>query len=434
MSDNKFDLLSIRPLIIGLILISILVLPKRNMTLSVALSLVSVTPTIETDPVPTSGDAADDPAIWIHPTVPGLSTIIATDKALGGGIVVYNLDGSQIQYLPDGEINNVDLRYNFPLGGESVALVTASNRTNDSIAIYKVDPSTRQLVNVAANTNNVGISVYGACMYRSPTTGKYYHFVNNKSGVVQQWELFDDGAGKVAAALRRTFDVGTQVEGCVADDVFAEFYIGEESVAIWKYGAEPGDGELRSQVDVVGPAGQLTANIEGLTLYYDSTHDGYLIASSQGNSTFVIYNRSDNAYVGTFEIVAGNGIDKVSGTDGIDVTNFPLGSLFPQGVFVAQDGNNDVGNQNYKLVPWQAIANAFSPALTIDTLWDPRLVGANDLTPTPTPTPTGTPTPTSTNTPAASPTYTLTPTATIIPAQSNHWLYLPLIVNSAPHS
>ena len=36
---------------------------------------------------------------------------------------------------------------------------------------------------------------------------------------------------------------------------------------------------------------------------------------------------------------------------GIDVATTPLDASFPSGVFVAQDGENDEGTQNYKLVP-----------------------------------------------------------------------------------
>ena len=39
-----------------------------------------VTPVVETSPVPHTGDAADDVAIWVHLTDPVLSTIIGTDK------------------------------------------------------------------------------------------------------------------------------------------------------------------------------------------------------------------------------------------------------------------------------------------------------------------------------------------------------------------
>jgi len=115
---------------------------------------------------------------------------------------------------------------------------------------------------------------------------------------------------------------------------------------------------------------------------------GYLLASSQGSDKYAVYRREgNNNWVMTFKIGVRNGIDDVTVTDGIDVTNFNLGPNFPQGVFVAQDGHNDDGHQNYKLVPWQAIANRVNPPLIIDTSWDPRQVGAGGTLSTPMATP-----------------------------------------------
>jgi myo-inositol-hexaphosphate 3-phosphohydrolase len=95
-----------------------------------------------------------------------------------------------------------------------------------------------------------------------------------------------------------------------------------------------------------------------LTIAYGSDGKGYLIASSQGNSTYAIYRREgDNTYVKSFRIVAGN-IDQVTDTDGIHVTTTNLGPQFPNGVFIAQDGVDDKGKQNFKLVPWQLIVAA----------------------------------------------------------------------------
>src|SRR5439155_10573837 len=106
--------------------------------------------------------------------------------------------------------------------------------------------------------------------------------------------------------------------------------------------AEPDAGTSRTLVDKTGA--------------YGRNGTGYLIASSQGNSTYVVYRREQsNQYVKTFRIAGGNGIDGTSDTDGIDVTTAHLGPAFPHGVFVAQDGHNDNGNQNFKLVPWQLI-------------------------------------------------------------------------------
>lgn len=330
-----------------------------------------VTATVETEPVPSTGDAADDPAIWVHPTDPAQSTIITTNKK--GGLVVYDLSGHQIQYVPDGPIYNVDVRYNFPLGGERVGLVAATNRAENSIAVYRVNPTTRQLENVASRPLVVDSSAYGACMYHSPATGRYYLFVDSAKGQVEQWELFDDSQGQVDGRLVRAFDLGRQTEGCVADDELAYFYISEEAVGIWKYGAEPEAGTDRTLVDALKPGGPLTTDVEGLAIYYASDGTGYLIASSQGTDEFVVYRREGkNPYVMTFAIGKGGGLDHVSDTDGIEVTNFDLGPDFPQGMFVAQDGHNDNGNQNFKLVSWPVIAEAMIPTLTIDTTRDPR--------------------------------------------------------------
>jgi 3-phytase len=275
-------------------------------------------------------------------------------------------------------MNNVDLRYNFMLGGKPVALVTAGNLTNNAIAIYRVDPTTRLLTNAAARIITPGLAIYGSCMYHSPTSGAYYVFVNAEDGTVEQWQLFATPSDQVDAVLRRSFDVGTRVEGCVADDEAQTLYIAEEAIGIWKYGAEPNTGEARVQVDSTGASGHVTSNVEGLAIYYAKGGGGYLLASSQGSDNFAIYQRAgNNAYVATFAIVTGNGIDHVSHTDGIDVSNFALGSPFEQGLFVAQDGYDESATNNYKLVRWQDIATAVSPALAIDTSWDPRQVGSS---------------------------------------------------------
>ncbi len=315
-------------------------------------SLEMVTATVETDPVPNGGDAADDPAIWINPKDPAQSTIIGTDKR--GGLAVYDLSGKQIQYVADGQMDNVDLRDGFKLGGQDVSIVTASNRKDNSIAIYKVNPQTRTLENVAARKIKHGLSVYGMCMYRSAKTGKIYYFGNSKSGDVEQWELFEQG-GKVDAKKVRNFKLGSTVEGCVADDELGHFYISEEAVGIWKFNAEPEAGTERTQIAKVGD-GRLFADVEGLAIAYGKDGAGYLMVSSQGNHSYVVYRREgNNEFVKNFRVGNGDAVDGCEETDGIDVTTANLGSAFPNGVFVVQDGFNDKGNQNFKLVPLQAI-------------------------------------------------------------------------------
>src|ERR1041385_3346449 len=54
---------------------------------------------VQTAPVPHKGDAADDPAVWIHPHDPALSLILGTDKL--GGLHTYNMDGSAHDLVAD---------------------------------------------------------------------------------------------------------------------------------------------------------------------------------------------------------------------------------------------------------------------------------------------------------------------------------------------
>ncbi len=317
---------------------------------------IPVRATVETDPVQSSGDAADDPVIWRHPIDGAQSTIIGTDKKRG--LMVYDMNGRVLQELPDGKLVNVDLRHDFPLGGSPTAIVTAGNRGDHSIAVYAIDPLTRTLRNVAARRLGVDVDlgVYGSCMYRSAVDRAVYVFITSKSGEVDQWRLLETRQGTVDAVRVRHFDVGSQIEACVADDELGFLYIGEETVGIWKYAAEPAGGDHRIAVDSTGPTGFLTPDVEGLSIFLGVGGAGYLIASSQGRDAFNVYRREGrNEYVTTFTIEEGNGIDRVTHSDGVDVLNASLGPRFPDGVFVTQDQQNEGGRQNFKLVPWPAI-------------------------------------------------------------------------------
>lgn len=322
---------------------------------------IVVSATVETDPVRSYGDAADDPAIWVHPDDPSLSLIIGTEKKRG--LNVYDLAGNELQSLADGRMNNVDIRYGFDLGGKSVDVLTASNRSNDSIAIYVIDPDSRTLRSVAVEVIDSGMTdPYGQCMYRSAKSGEYFVIINDSSGLVRQWQLEASDDEYIGATLVREFQLDSQTEGCVADDATGDLYIGQEDFGIWKYSAEPTANEDRTLVDTVD-GGNLTADVEGLAIYHGPGETGYLLVSNQGADNYAVYRREgDNEFIGHFHVVTNEllGIDGSSETDGIDVTSANLGDAFPNGLFVAQDGRNISPDerQNFKLVPWERIAEA----------------------------------------------------------------------------
>ncbi|PLW82151.1 3-phytase [Kineobactrum sediminis] len=347
---------------------------SRDATPPARAGFVAVQAGLQTAPVATPGDAADDPAIWVHPTDPSLSTLIGTNKQ--GGLYVYDLRGNVIQYLEDGQINNVDLRYNFALGGEQVDLVTASNRTDASINIYRVDPASGRLTEVADGLQATNMAdTYGACMYQHPVTRATYVFVNDSSGLYRQWQLHDSGNGRVRTDLVREFSVPSQPEGCAADDEYGVLYVGEEDEALWLFDATAdGDSEGRVIASIAeNPA--VKDDFEGVAIYYGESGNGYLIVSSQGNDSYAVYDRrGGNRYLGSFVVTANPvlDIDGASETDGLDVISTPLGEDFPFGLFIAQDGRNlmPAAYQNYKAAAWEHIADALE--LEKHTGWNPR--------------------------------------------------------------
>ena len=119
----------------------------------------------------------------------------------------------------------------------------------------------------------------------------------------------------------------------------------------------------------------LVADLEGLTLYYAENGTGYLIVSSQGNSTLHVFAREgNNRYIGGFQV---QGVEE---TDGLDVINVPLGRQFPSGLLVVHNGHapapdetspiNGFAYENstqWKFVRWEDVAAAFPKPLNVDT-------------------------------------------------------------------
>lgn len=336
----------------------------------------SVTAKIETAAVEDGEDAADDPAIWLDPTNSANSKIIATNK--GGGVLVYDLNGKELQNYKVGKMNNIDIRYDFQLGDKKVDIVGATNRSTNTIDIFAIDGNTGKLTDIVAAPIKAKMKeVYGFSLYHSLQSDKYYALVLGKEGEFEQYELTDNGGGKVAGKLVRQFKLATQSEGLVADDEYGMMYIAEEDYAIRKYDAEADGGTTPLATVDIADGRRLQDDIEGLTLYYGADGHGYLIASSQGSDSYAIYDREgNNAYITSFKIADGQLTDGTSSTDGIDVLGFGLGEQFPYGVFIAQDDSNMNNgkelNQNFKVVAWEQIAKGAKTPLLMDNKVDPR--------------------------------------------------------------
>ena len=140
---------------------------------------------VETSPVISNEDAADDICIYENIGNPEKSLIIATDKKYG--LVIYNLDGEILYDYPFGRVNNVDIINNFNFGGESFPLICGSNRSTNTIELYKLNVNDLSLELILKEDNKSSLEdVYGITFYNS-NNGEYIFVSDKETGEVEQW-------------------------------------------------------------------------------------------------------------------------------------------------------------------------------------------------------------------------------------------------------
>jgi 3-phytase len=385
----------------------------------------------------------------VHPGNSAKSLVVATAKEgglrvynLSGGLV-QSLAAPAAPGPDDspGRFNNVDLLYGVRLGASTVDLAVVSDRGRDQLRTYRINPSgtSAPLTDVTAATAplvfaadaaavNDQRTAYGLATWKDRASGRLYALVSQRhETTVALMELTADPAGTVtyhkvrSISLPSSFTLpnGTrwtpcddpgdlpQVEGMVVDAASGVLYAGQEDVGIWKvpvtltaapilvdkvreYGTPLAYDEATEECVQAGPdpgygGAHITADVEGLTIYYRANGRGYLLASSQGDNTFVAYQRSGaNAFLGSFRVAPDADAEDPDGSeecDGAMVMNVPLGGTFDEGMFVVQDGYDapevlDGAGEprtatNFKFVQWDEIADELD--LAVDTTgWNPR--------------------------------------------------------------
>ncbi|MXO71563.1 phytase [Alteraurantiacibacter buctensis] len=316
---------------------------------------VTVTALAETVPVGTANqDAADDPAIWRNTANPQASLIVATDKK--AGLYVYGLDGQVKSFTNSGLVNNVDVVDLGQSGGAQGVIVVASDRndlTQAVLQVYRLNTATATLEPLANGPGGAGEG-YGLCLgYRDGVLRAYSVLKEGRTHEVR----IDLAGATPQFTMERTLTVASQPEGCVVDNRNGTLYVGEETRGLWRFAAGTSAGELVAPIDNQ----YLVADLEGLALAPSGTDGGYLVASSQGDNAYAVFALPGVTPVGRFRIAAGT-LGATEETDGIDLVLGDFGPLYPQGLFVAQDGHNAPAAQNFKLVSWQAVAEALGLA------------------------------------------------------------------------
>lgn len=313
-----------------------------------------------------------------------------------------------------GRFNNVDLVHGLRLSSGKADLAVTSDRGHDRLRFHRIDrdraggpltdvtdPAAPPVFSRDQADINEQRTAYGLAAWTDPATGKAYALVSRRERTsIALLELLPAAGGKVTYRKIRTLDLPSsfrlpngaswspcgepgelpQVEGMVVDPANGMLYAGQEDVGIWRMRADlTGTPKLIDKVREYGVPGlydeeteecapgvdpgfggtRISADVEGLTLLTEPDGDGYLLASSQGDNTFAAYDREledANEYEGGFRVAAANdALDGSEECDGAAVLNAPLGSAYPDGLLVVQDGHDAPGDgdrdsTNFKFV------------------------------------------------------------------------------------
>ncbi|MEI7032202.1 phytase [Streptomyces pratensis] len=341
-----------------------------------------------------------------------------------------------------GRFNNVDVIYGFELDGKKTDLALVSDRGRDRVRAFAIDPAavaagrpplrdvTAPGVKPVFASSEAEVdeqrTSYGLAAF-SDDDDAYVVVSQREESRLRLLELKDRN-GKVGyetedtLALPAAFKLpdGTkwapcgdpgelpQVEGMAVDLEEGVLYAAQEAVGLWRVELDDEEFEDARLIDRVREYGtpwtydedadeecvldtgndpgfggeHLSADAEGVTVYHGDDGAGYVLASSQGDDTFAVYEREGgNAYLGSFAVGGGPTTDGVQHSDGSTVVNVPLGSAFPQGLLITHDGeatpaDGDRESTNFKFTRWDAVAGAFPEPLTVDTeSFDPRDAG-----------------------------------------------------------
>ena len=319
-----------------------------------ALKEFSISAIFETPQVKFNGNA-DDPAIWLNKNDPNLSIIFGTDKY--NGIYSYNLKGETIGFSNAGSINNIDLRTH-----NDMTYIFGTDSANNNINVWVYKNSYLHQKSMEGDFSideephffdKVNFLAYGVCGGLINNKEIIVFVTEAKGPRVKLWKFSNNNL-----EIMNTFNNSnaSESEGCVFDDENNKLFISEENErgVIRSYSLSK-DLLLTNKINIDDRSGNVIGDPEGLALLKTTSNDGYLIASSQGNSTFNIYDRNKpHKFVGSFKIIQNSFIDGVTDTDGLEIVNTYLNDDFPNGLLVVQDGKNTGENtlpkENFKLL------------------------------------------------------------------------------------
>lgn len=318
--------------------------------------VIVIKPKIVTEP--TRHDT-DDPAIWVNEDDPEASLILGTDKNEDGAIYVYDLNGEiQTDKVVRGlkRPNNIDIEeFEFGDGSEIFIAVTTERLTN-KLRIFSV-PDMLPIDNggIEVFTGEIDRAPMGISLYKRESDDVVFAIVGRKSGpsdgYLWQYRLDGNLDGTIGATMVRSFGTYSgekEIEAIAVDDEYGYVYYSDEGVGVRKYHADPD--QTNEELALFATTG-IADDHEGISIYKTDMGTGYIILSDQQANKFHFFSRE-----GTELNPHDHQLIKVINaacnfSDGSEVTNASLGSLFPKGLFVAMSDD-----KTFHFYDWEDLA------------------------------------------------------------------------------
>lgn len=315
----------------------------------------------------------DDPAVWVHPTDPARSLILATDKVeADGGLHIFGLDGRRHQVLgPLDRPNNVDVEQGVPTPDGPIDIAVVTERRQRRLRVFRIPTDGGHVTDLAPN----GIPVLdgqpgpagepmGVGIYKRPGDGAVFAIVAPKAGgaseYLWQYRLSITAGGVTAVPVRRfghfsgtgsTPDEAGEIEAVVVDDELGYVYYADERFGIRKWHANPDHHDAWRELALFGTDGY-EGDREGLAVYRRPGGSGYVVSSDQiaGGSRLMVYPREGRPGAPHAHPLIAVIPTPADETDGLDVVAAELPG-YPQGLLVMMNS----AARNFLLFPWSDV-------------------------------------------------------------------------------
>ncbi len=206
-------------------------------------------------------------------------------------VSTYNVEGKFEAKFPIGiQGNTISAVQDFPAKYKgNIDLLVISEPYTNKLRAYEIDATHQALEDVTSGEFFSAVDeIRFTTTYYSETTNSFYLFIAGKRGMIEQWQLFDDGYGHVEGKIVRIFNVYDTPSSMSVDANNEILYIAVNNEGVFKIGAIPSSGTSPTSVITIKSNSKFLSKNLGAVFYNQPTErykEGSLILCALDNAT-----------------------------------------------------------------------------------------------------------------------------------------------------